>query len=76
MDEPVGQRYTLLYIAALNDKLDRRRLTDRAVHYDIPDEVEDLVRYVDERGNVEESNLDLPTWSEFSRIANEYEVEI
>lgn len=70
-----NQRYTLLAIARFEDGVDRRLLLDRATHYDVEEKMEDMLDYLNQRGEVE-GEADLPSWSEFQRIAAEYEVEV
>lgn len=75
MDKPVGQRYTLLYLAKVQDDINRENLREKAVHYDIPDEVDNLLTYIEEK-SVKEAEVDLPTWGEFEGLTKEYEVDI
>jgi DNA-binding transcriptional regulator GbsR (MarR family) len=75
MDKPVGQRYTLLYLAKVQDDINREDLRERAIHYGILSEVNNLLSYIEEEG-VKKAEVDLPTWVEFKGLAKEYEVDI
>lgn len=64
------QTYCLLLIAA--EDPDFEQLQETAEIYDIDEIVDDLLTYLDTRG--EEKTASLPEWTEFESTADEYEV--
>ena len=54
--------------------VDRDELLDVAARYDIVDDVEALLEYLDTEGETRTERL--PTWDEFRDLADEYEVTV
>lgn len=66
------QTYCLLLLA--QEDPDREQLLDAAETYGVSDIVDDLVTFLDSRG--EQRTAELPTWREFKDVAADYEVAV
>jgi predicted transcriptional regulator len=67
-----SRSYCLLLLSAVN--IDRDELLALAATYDVEDDVAGLLEYLDTHG--EKRTASLPTWEEFSDLADEYGVAI
>lgn len=64
--------YCLLLLSRV--EVNEGELREQAAKYDLEDEIDTLLRYLDTHGEVEAARL--PEWSEFQELAAEYEVQI
>ena len=67
-----SKSYCLLLLAHAD--VDAGELRDRATKYGVEDAVEELLTYLDTRG--ESRPADLPRWDEFERLAADYDVTV
>jgi DNA-binding MarR family transcriptional regulator len=71
-DDTRSRSYCLLLLSAVN--IDRDELLALAATYDVEDAVAGLLEYLDTHG--EKRTASLPTWEEFSDLADEYGVAV
>jgi DNA-binding MarR family transcriptional regulator len=71
-DDTRHQLYCLLLLSHVD--VDESKLRDRAAEYDLEDEIDALLRYLDTSGEVEDDRL--PEWAEFQELAADYEVPL
>jgi hypothetical protein len=71
-DDTRSRSYCLLLLSAAN--IDRDELLALAATYDVYDAVAGLLEYLDTHG--EKRTASLPTWEEFSDLADEYGVAV
>lgn len=70
-----GSRYRSYCLLLLSSEdVDESLLRSRGEHYGISSMVEELLGYLDSRGEI--SSESLPTWDEFEALAGEYEVSV
>ena len=67
-----SQSYCLLLIAATD--IDREEVQSLAKRYDVEEMISDLLTYLDTEGEVRADSL--PGWTEFEKLASEYEVDV
>ncbi|WP_136602724.1 MarR family transcriptional regulator [Salinigranum halophilum] len=63
--------YCLLLLSHVD--VDEDDLRERAAKYDLEDEIDALLRYLETHGEVDDDRL--PEWSEFQKLAADYEIE-
>lgn len=66
------KRYCLLLIA--KQDVDEAHLRERAEHYGVEEPVDELLRYLETRG--EQAPADIAPWNQFEQLAAEYEIEL
>ncbi|MBX0297710.1 MarR family transcriptional regulator [Haloarcula nitratireducens] len=64
--------YCLLLLSHVN--VDEEDLREQAVKYDLEDEIDALLRYLETHGEVDDDRL--PAWDEFQELAADYEVPL
>lgn len=64
--------YCLLLLSHVD--VDEERLRERAVHFDLEDLIDTMLRYLETHGAVDTDRL--PPWDEFQALAAEYEVNL
>ena len=63
--------YCLLLLSHVD--VDEEDLREQAAKYDLEDEIDALLRYLETHGEVDDDRL--PEWSEFQKLAADYEIE-
>ena len=63
--------YCLLLLSHVD--VDEDDLREQAAKYDLEDEIDALLRYLETHGEVDGERL--PEWSEFQKLAADYEIE-
>ncbi|WP_121745041.1 MarR family transcriptional regulator [Natronorubrum halophilum] len=71
-DDTRHRLYCLLLLSRVD--LDEDELRTRAATYDLEDEIDALLRYLETGGDIEDDRL--PEWSEFRDVAADYEVTL
>jgi len=71
-DDTRSRSYCLLLLGEVD--VDRDELLDAAARYDVVDDVEALLEYLDTEGETRTERL--PTWDEFRDLADEYGVTV
>jgi len=71
-DDTRYRSYCLLLLSHVD--IDEADLRERAATYGLKDEIDALLRYLDTHGEVADDRL--PEWSEFQKLAAEYEVQL
>ncbi|WP_226013573.1 MarR family transcriptional regulator [Halomicrobium salinisoli] len=71
-DDTRHRSYCLLLLSHVD--VDESDLRERAAKYDLEDEIDTLLQYLESRGEVEDDRL--PEWSEFQELAADYEVPL
>ncbi|MDR5673603.1 MarR family transcriptional regulator [Halalkaliarchaeum sp. AArc-GB] len=71
-DDSRHRSYCLLLLTSVD--IDENDLREQAVKYGLEDEIDALLRYLETQGGIEVDRL--PEWSEFQKLAADYEVPL
>ena len=71
-DDSRHRSYCLLLLSHVD--VDEEDLREQAVKYDLEDEIDALLRYLETHGEVDDERL--PEWDEFQKLAADYEVPL